>query len=172
MATKQINTIKYSLAMLANPQHEGDPKKAYAFIQLNSTVTMDQLVAHMAAHNTIYTRGVITGVLTDLGGCIRELVAQGFKVQLADLGHFVPAINSTGANSMEEFTVDNIRSLRVRFEAGEDFEDIKAEADFEYVPTRAAQDALKAAQKAGETNVDITPKRKGDSDGGNENPEP
>ena len=165
MATKQINTIKYSVALMGNPLHDDDPKKAYAFLQINSCVTTEQLAAHMAAHNTIYTRGVIKGVLTDMGSCIRELVAQGFKVELADLGHFVPAINSIGAATLEDFTADNIRNLRVRFEPGEDFENIKAEADFEYVPTRHAQAAVKAAQKAGETSVDIDPKKKDDGNG-------
>ena len=163
--TKQINTIKYSIAMMANPNKKEEPKKAYAFLQLNNTVTQTQLVKHMAGHNTLYPRGVISGVLTDLGTCIRELVAQGFKVQLADLGHFVPSINSKGAASAELFTDDNITSLRVRFVPGADFEDIKAEADFEYVPTRAAQEAVKAAQRKGETSVDITPKKDDDDDG-------
>ena len=154
--TKQINTIKYSVALMSNPNKKNEPKKAYAFLQLNKTVTQAQLAQHMATHHSPYSKGIIGGVLTDLGSCIRELVSQGYKVQLADLGHFVPSINSKGASSVELFTEDNIKNLRVRFEPGQDFVDIKAEADYENVPTRAAQEAVKAAQRKGETTVDLT----------------
>ena len=35
--------LDYSVAMLANPAHEGDPKKAYAYLQSRGTLSIDEL---------------------------------------------------------------------------------------------------------------------------------
>jgi hypothetical protein len=57
----------------------------------------------MAEHNSPYSRGVISGVLTDMLDCVKELVLDGKAVRLGDLGLFSVGLKSTGALTVEDF---------------------------------------------------------------------
>ena len=87
MAAKKI---QYSVTMRPNPIHEGDPMKAYANIQLAGHYTTEDLCEHVISHNGTYTEGTVTGVLTDMVKCIRELLLQGYSIQVGALGRLEP----------------------------------------------------------------------------------
>ena len=59
--------------------------KWYAFPVKESTVDIDKLAEHMAAHNTPYSAGAIKGIITDMVSCIKELLLEGRSVKLPDL---------------------------------------------------------------------------------------
>jgi hypothetical protein len=105
--------LDYSVALLVNPAHEGDPKKAYAFLQSRGTLAIDEIADHMVAHGCSYDRGDIIAILVKLVSCSKELMLDGYRIQLGDLGRFYLTCQSTGASSLEKFTAANIRSINV-----------------------------------------------------------
>ena len=94
--------------------------KWFAFPVKESTVELDQLAQHMAAHNTPYSAGAIKGILTDMVTCIKELLLEGRSVKLPDLAIFSIGIKNAkgGADKEDDFTVaGNITGLKLRARA-------------------------------------------------------
>ena len=159
------NTLKYSLHMQQNPAHPEEPEKAYASLQLNGVLDINALAAHMANHNSIYSKGTIVGVITDMCHCVKEAITEGNAVVLGDLGRFTPSITSEGAQpgtdaegnpktAMEMFTETNIKGVNVNYELGSGLDFKREDFNFEYTTTRKAQAAAKKAQKKGQNSAD------------------
>ena len=93
--------------------------KWYAYPVIEETVDLEALADHMANHNTPYSKGAITGVLTDMVNCIKELLLEGKNVKIADLAIFSLGIkNNGGATSEDTFTVSkNIKGVKLRARA-------------------------------------------------------
>lgn len=93
--------------------------KYYAYPVIEETFQLDDLAAHMANHNTPYSKGAIKGVLADMVSCIKELILEGKNVKIADLAIFSIGIkNVGGANSIEEFSVaKHIKGVKFRARA-------------------------------------------------------
>ena len=102
LSQKGTGIVQYSVGMHPNHMNENDPEKAYASIQYQGTVVMDQLAAHICEHNSVYSEGTVMGVITELVKCILEFVKDGYKVQVGQLGTFKLSIQSKGAESLEE----------------------------------------------------------------------
>ena len=159
------STLKYSLALRKNPIHPDEPEKAYASLQLNGILDINALAAHMADHNSVYTKGTIVGIITDMCHCLKEAITEGNAIELGDLGRFTPSITSEGSlpgtdqdgnpiTAMEAFTADNIKAVNVNYEIGSGLDFKRDDFNFEYTTTRKVQAATKKAQKKGETSVD------------------
>lgn len=140
--------------MLPNQIDDSQPAKAYAKAQVKEVMTFRQFVAHVAEHGG-HKRGQVKGVLSDMCSCLVEQLLEGKKIQLDDLGNFWLSLTSEGAESCEAFTAKNITGVRILFTPGEDFENLLGRADFNPVPSRAAQQATLKAEKAGEATVDL-----------------
>ena len=100
-------------------QNKNEDSKAYgkwyARIQNGETLDVGGLAEHMASHNSCFSAGVIKGLLTDAVACIRELILEGKKVKIEDLGLFYPTISCVGADTPEKFSVQkNIKGIRMR----------------------------------------------------------
>ena len=55
----------------------------------DETIGLEELAAHMASHNTPYSKGAILGMLTDAAACTKELLLLGKNVKFADIAiHF------------------------------------------------------------------------------------
>ena len=93
--------------------------KWFAFPVIEETIDLDALAEHMSNHNTPYSKGAIKGMLTDMVGCIKELLLEGKNVKIADLAIFSLGIkNNGGAVSEEVFTVSkNIKGVKLRARA-------------------------------------------------------
>ena len=151
-----MKKIQYSVAMMKNPMSENDPKKAYANLQQTGVVDIDELADHINDHNSVFSKGTIIGILTELGVCMRELILQGYKVILGTLGTFAPGITCEGALSKEAFTAQNIKDMDVNYQPGKSFENLRRDAEFEKTTTRKAQAAALKAENEGLTNADWT----------------
>ena len=164
--------IKYSTYMLPNPIHPEKGSLAYAKAQVNEVLSFRKFVQHIADHGG-YTRGKVKGVLSDMCTCLVEMLLEGKKVQLDELGDFWISLSSEGAESCEKFTADNIKAVNIVFTPGVDFENLLGKAEFESVASRSAQAAVLKAEKAGEDTVDLEAAKKkptsgkDDGDGGN-----
>lgn len=88
----------------------------YAYAITTQMMGVDGLAAHMAGHNTPFSKGAIKGMITDMVSCIKELTLQGFAVKIDDLAIFSIGIrNKEGAASEKEFTIaKNIDGFRLR----------------------------------------------------------
>ena len=93
--------------------------KYFAYPVIEETVDLDALAAHMSNHNTPFSKGAITGMLTDMVSCIKELLLEGKNVKIADLAIFSLGIkNNGGAPSAEEFNVSkHIKGVKLRSRA-------------------------------------------------------
>ena len=115
--------IQYVLKKNINEKMPNAYGKFFAYPVITQTYDIDQLVDHMASHNTPFSRGAIKGMITDMVACIRELVLQGIAVKIADLAILSIGIkNKAGAATEKEFTIaKNIEGLKMRARGTGDF---------------------------------------------------
>lgn len=73
----------------------------------------------MSTHNSPYSKGVIKGLLTDMIGCIKELLLEGKNVKIDDLAIFSLGIkNKEMAVKEDDFTVSkNIGGVKLKARA-------------------------------------------------------
>ena len=164
-----MKKIQYSVAMMQNPMRPDEEKKAYANLQLTGIVSLNELADHISEHNSVFSKGTIVGIITELSVCMRELILQGYKLDLGDIGTFAPSISSEGAENREKFTASYIKTMGVNFQPGEAFENLRRDAEFEKTTTRKAQAATLAAQMAGQNTVTLDGEATGGDGGSGDN---
>ena len=145
--------------MLPNPIHPEKGSLAYAKAQVNEVMSFRKFVQHIADHGG-YTRGKVKGVLSDMCTCLVEMLLEGKKIQLDELGDFWISLSSDGAESCEKFTADNIKAVNIVFTPGVDFENLLSRAEFETVASRSAQAATLKTEKTGKSTVDLEAAKK------------
>ena len=105
--------IDYSVFMMGNPMDVDAAQKAYAKAQVSEIMPFSQFVKHIADHNGVFTRGTVKGVIADMCECLVEMLLEGKKVQLAELGNFWISIGSEGAEDLKKFTESNITAVNI-----------------------------------------------------------
>lgn len=165
--------IGYSVYLWKSPLVEDSVEKAYAKNQVSKVLTFDEFVKHIAEHNGVFSRGTVKGVVSDTCTCLVEMLLNGFKVEFGELGTFGISLSCEPADTLKDFSADNIKEVNILFTPGEDFENLRSRAEFVAVASRAAQAATLKAEKSGETLVDLAAaKNKGNAAGGSgENPD-
>lgn len=147
--------IDYSVYLQPNPMDETAAPKAYAKAQMRELMTFTMFVNHITAHNGVFSRGAVKGVLSDACSCLVEQLLEGKKVQLGELGDFWLSLKSEGAPTLETFTASNIKEVNILFTPGEDFENLINRATFNVVASRVAQAATLKTEKQGGNVVDL-----------------
>ena len=114
----------------------------------NPPLTLDQLVEHMANHNTPYSPGCIKGVLTDMVKCIRHLLLDGNNVKIDNLAIFKAHIESAGAPTLLDYDLGtHVKSIKLWAQATGSFsraELTKAKSKLTYgTKTRADREAAR-----------------------------
>lgn len=157
--------------MLPNPVDKTAAPKAYAKAQANEVMTFRNFTQHIADHGG-YSRGKVKGIVSDMCACLVEMLLQGKKVQLDELGDFWLSLTCEGAESCEAFSADNIKGINIIFSPGVDFENLINKAEFTPVASRAAQAATLKAEKLGVKTVDLeaAKKKPSSSENGGNNP--
>ena len=145
--------------MLPNPIHPEKGALAYAKPQVSEVMSFRKFVQHIAEHGG-NTRGKVKGVLSDMCTCLVEMLLEGKKVQLEELGDFWISLSSEGAETVEKFSANNIKAVNIVFTPGIDFENLISKAEFETVASRAAQAATLKAEKTGKNTVDLEAAKK------------
>ena len=84
--------------------------------------------------------------------CMREMLLEGKKIRLGD---FSILLSSKGAETADKFTAQNITNVKVQWEPGQEFKNLRDDAEFNLVASRSAQAAVIKAIKEGKTNVDL-----------------
>ena len=88
--------LELNLTKNENDVIQGVKGKYYARVEYKDTYTLNKLAKHMHQHNTVYSKGVIVGVLTDMVACIKELCLEGNVIKIDDLGLFKCSVEGNG----------------------------------------------------------------------------
>ena len=159
--------IDYSVAARRNPMEKGTPPKYYACAQTNKVVSLEEFARHIATHGCVYKRADIAAVLTMAVDCLREMLLNGYKIELGDMGSFYVSFSSEGTVTAKDFNpIHNIKAVNVNWERGVGFLNLKEEAEFNLVTIRAYQKALLSAVKNGETTVNLLEDKENEEEGG------
>lgn len=125
--------IEYSVFLMTNYLKPEDGAKAYAKNQVREIWDLNKFCKHIASHNAGYSRGMMKAILSDMCDCIVEQLLNGNKIKLGEFGVFSISINCEGAESLEKFTEENIKSVNIKFNPGVDFENLVDKAEFKLV---------------------------------------
>ena len=146
-----------------------EKQNAFAISQYTDVMTIEKFAKHITSHGSVYSRADISAILYMAVDCMREMLLEGKKVRLGDLGDFSILLASKGAETADKFTAQNITNVKVQWEPGQQFKNLLEDAEFNLVASRSAQAAVIKAIREGKTNVDLnvpeTPDGGGDGDG-------
>ena len=132
-----------------------EERRAFAVAQYAEVMPIEKFAKHIATHGCVYSRADISAILYMAVDCMRELLLDGKKIRLGDLGDFSVSLSSRGATDAQSFSAQNISDVKVVWDAGADFKTLLADAEFNLVASRAAQAKVIKAIKAGESSVDL-----------------
>ena len=159
--------INYSVTARPTPRDKDASYKYYASPQVKENVSMADFCRHISDHNSKYNRADIHAVLTQTVDCIREMLLDGKKIQLGDLGSFQIGLSSKGTLTAEDFNPNiHVKAVRVNWTPGSDFQNLLGDAQWNLVANRRAQRLLLKAVTNGDTQVDISKDGEGEPDGG------
>ena len=146
-----------------------EKQNAFAISQYTDVMTIEKFAKHITSHGSVYSRADISAILYMAVDCMREMLLEGKKIRLGDLGDFSLLLSSKGAETADKFTAQNITNVKVQWEPGQQFKNLLEDAEFNLVASRSAQAAIIKAIREGKTNVDLnvpeTPDGGGDGDG-------
>ena len=140
------------LALIAS-----EVRKAFAVAQYAEVMPIEKFAKHIATHGCVYSRADISAILYLAVDCMRELLLEGKKIRMGDLGDFSVSLSSRGAADAQSFSAQNITDLKVIWEPGVAFKSLLPDAEFNLVASRAAQAKVIKAIKAGESSVELDP---------------
>ena len=132
-----------------------EKQNAFAISQYTDVMTIEKFAKHITSHGSVYSRADISAILYMAVDCMREMLLEGKKVRLGDLGDFSLLLGSKGAETADKFTAQNINQVKVQWEPGKEFKNLLDDAEFNLVASRSAQAAVLKAIKEGKTNVDL-----------------
>ena len=123
-------SLFYALRQYKNEKMPEANGKYFAYPVVTETIDINGLAAHMASHNTPFSKGAIKGMLTDMVICVKELASQGFAIKIDDLAIFSIGIkNKEGAKTEKEFSVaKNVEGFKLRARGTGEFKATNLEA--------------------------------------------
>ena len=114
MATTTKGTLKYRKVQRTPQTGENAGKPLwYATGVIDREMTFDEFVAHIASHNSPYSRGVVNGVLMDTLDCLQELILDGKSVRFADLGLFSLGMSSRAEQTKKAVSAQSIEDVHL-----------------------------------------------------------
>lgn len=145
-----------------------EKQNAFAMAQYTDVMNIEKFARHIATHGCVYSRADISAILYLAVDCMREMLLEGKKIQLGDLGDFSVSLTSKGAETADKFSAQNITAVNVVWNPGTEFRNLVADAEFNLVASRNAQAAVIKAIKMGETTVDLNKPVTDEPDSGND----
>ena len=138
--------MKYTLVKRGHPRYPERGKKVYACAQYEKTLSMDELLDYITFHGSAFRKGDYKAVISTIAEAMAEKMAEGYKIDLAEMGKFYPTLECEGAETMDNFNPDkHIKAVHVNWEPGDDFKDLKRKTTFREDLTRRMQkETLKA----------------------------
>jgi len=144
--------LNYSLVQRGNPSDPAAAKRVYAQTQYESIVELDEFAKHIADHGSVYTRDIVQGVITKMVDCMKELLIDGKRIKLGELGTFQLSLRSIGARTADDFSfANNVKVVKPIWERGKFFSNFKGETGLE--AKRVLTRKKTAEQLAGTTSA-------------------
>ena len=132
--------MKYTLVMRGHPRYPERGKKAYACAQYEKTLSIDELLDFITLHGSAFRKGDYKAVISTIAETMAEKMAEGYKIDLAEMGKFYPTLECEGAETMDDFNPDkHIKAVNVNWEPGDDFKNLKRKTTFREDLTRRMQ---------------------------------
>ena len=132
--------MKYTLVKRGHPRYPERGKKVYACAQYEKTLSMNEFLDRIFYHGSSLKRGDYKAVISIVAEAMVELMAEGYKIDLEELGKFYPTLECEGAESIDDFDPDkHIKAVHVNWEPGEGFKDLKQRIVFRKDFTRRMQ---------------------------------
>ena len=128
---------------------------AYGVAQYTDVMDIEKFAKHISTHGCVYSRADVSAILYLAVDCMREQLLEGKKIRLGDLGDFSVTITTTGAETAEKFSAQNITAVNVVWDCGTQFKNLLSDAQFQLVASRSAQSKVLKAIKAGENTVNL-----------------
>ena len=148
--------IDYSVSTKPNPRDREAAPKYYGSAQCKGVMDLNQFARHIANHGCVYKRADIAAVLTMAVDCMKEMLLNGYKVELGDMGAFYISLSSKGTETAKDYNpLIHIKTVNANWERGSSFLNLKEEEDFKLVTIRAYQKKMLTAVKNGETVVNL-----------------
>ena len=124
--------------------------KWYARAVSKETLTFREFIEHVISHGSVYDRGTVTGILTQMLDCLKELMLDSKKVKFGEFGTFYASIRSKGAEELDKFNVgEHITGVCMRFlparSEGNDSISLRRAAQFKSTAEMANAEELNAA---------------------------
>ena len=138
--------MKYTLVKRGHPCYPERDKKVYACAQYEKTLSIDELLDYITFHGSSFRKGDYKAVISTIAEAMAEKMAEGYKIDLAEMGKFYPTLECEGSETMDNFNPDkHIKAVHVNWEPGDDFKDLKRKTTFREDLTRRMQkETLKA----------------------------
>ena len=132
--------MKYTLVKRGHPRYPERGKKVYACAQYEKTLSIDELLDYITLHGSALRKGDYKAVISTIAEAMAEKMAEGYKIDLAEMGKFYPTLECEGAESIDDFDPDkHIKAVHVNWEPGEGFKDLKQRIVFRKDFTRRMQ---------------------------------
>jgi predicted histone-like DNA-binding protein len=122
--------MRYRIIKRGNPSNPAAPKKQYAITVNAGKFTLRHLSKEIARRSSL-TRSDIESVLNTLVDVLPIFLKIGGSVKLGDFGTLRVAPLSEGVDEDKEFTVGNIKGVKVVFTPGVELKKTLADITFE-----------------------------------------
>ena len=77
-----------------------EKQNAFAISQYTDIMTIEKFAKHITSHGSVYSRADISAILYIAVDCMREMLLEGKKIRLGDLGDFSLLLTSKGAENL------------------------------------------------------------------------
>lgn len=148
--------IKYSLVMRGKPGKPEEPKQVFASAQSIKKMSLEEVAKYIKQHGCAYNVGDFLAMTDMLAQATADLLKEGYRIDLGELGEYYVTLGCEGAESRDDFNPDkHIKELRVHWTPGETFKDLRQGATFEENLDRRTELKLLRAERKGEAALEL-----------------
>jgi uncharacterized membrane protein YgcG len=105
--------IELYLSKVTESSETEQAGKLYARVSYKQAMTIQDMVRHMAEHNTVFSEGSILGVLTDFVKCVREMVLMGNTVKIENLAIFKATVEANALEVLYDAENDKVATASI-----------------------------------------------------------
>ena len=109
--------VKLKLIQRRNPKLPEDPKKFYASVVHDNVTDLERLSVAVSNRCTV-RRADMYAALVALTEILSEDLSDGKVVSMGELGSFYINVKSEGADTAEDYTLSNVKGMRLVYRPG------------------------------------------------------
>ena len=95
---------------------------------------------YITLHGSAFRKGDYKAVISTIAEAIAEKMAEGYKIDLAEMGKLYPTLECEGSDTIDDFNPDkHIKAVNVNWEPGDAFKNQKRKTTFREDLTRQMQ---------------------------------